>query len=234
MPICRPPPTPPASSSPQVTGSALRALTGGAVIPERCTRTGGPRWSSPVGGFARLLGLASASRPELEGMHRGAAPFGAVPFTHRDRVDLGACKDEFIRGAGRSFVISQMVEGQRQVLKEALSQADTEMEDIDWFVLPHLGRRRLSATYFTPFGIDAARSTWAWARTVGHLGAGDQFSGLTHLVESGVVEPGQRILMVGVGAGFSWTCAVIEIRDRPSWAVPTRTRASRPVPRKVG
>lgn len=185
-------------------------------------------------GFARLLGLASASRPELEGMHRGAAPFGAVPFTHRDRVDLGACKDEFIRGAGRSFVISQMVEGQRQVLKEALSQADTEMEDIDWFVLPHLGRRRLSATYFTPFGIDAARSTWAWARTVGHLGAGDQFSGLTHLVESGVVEPGQRILMVGVGAGFSWTCAVIEIRDRPSWAVPTRTRASRPVPRKVG
>ena len=169
-------------------------------------------------GFARVLGLASAARPELEGMHRGRAPFGAVPFTHRDRVDLGACKDEFVGQAGRSFVISQMVEGQRQALKEALVQADTEISEIDWFVLPHLGRRRLSATYFVPFDIDPRRSTWAWGRTVGHLGAGDQFSGLAHLVESGAALPGHRCLMAGVGAGFSWTCAVIEIENRPHWS----------------
>lgn len=185
-------------------------------------------------GFARLLSVASASRPELEGMHRGAAPFGAVPFAHRDRVDLGACKDEFVEEAGRSFVISRMVEGQRQVIKEALAQADTELDGIDWFVLPHLGRRRLSATYFTPFGIDPGRSTWEWGRTVGHLGAGDQFSGLTHLVERGAAEPGHRILMAGVGAGFSWTCAVIEIEDRPSWGGADTDRAPRPTRKEAG
>lgn len=170
-------------------------------------------------GFARLLSIASTSRPELEAMHRGTAPFGTVPFTYRDRVDLGACKDEFIAEAGRSFTLAQMADGQRQAVKDALARSGTELADIDWFVLPHLGRRRLSATFFVPFGIDPERSTWRWGRTVGHLGAGDQFSGLTYLVESGAAQPGQRILMAGVGAGFSWTCAVVEIEDRPPWAV---------------
>lgn len=169
-------------------------------------------------GFARLLSLATTSRSELEGMHRGDNPFGAVPFSHRPAVDLEACKNEFMAQAGRSYTLSHLGAGQRQTMKQALADAELELSDIDWFVLPHLGRRRLAASFFTQFGIEPERSTWPWSRTVGHLGAGDQFAGLDHLVGSGAAAPGDRCLLVGVGAGFSWSCAVVEILERPSWA----------------
>ncbi|MFC8076475.1 ketoacyl-ACP synthase III family protein [Streptomyces sp. NPDC057307] len=169
-------------------------------------------------GFARLRSLVTVSRPELEGMHRGTVPFGPVPFSHRERVDLEACKDEFIAEAGKSFVLSHLGTGQREAIKGALADGDLELADVDWFVLPQLGYRRLAAGYFTKYDIDPERSTWPWSRTVGHLGAGDQFAGLDHLVTTGVAGPGSRGLLVGVGAGFSWSCAVVEILETPRWA----------------
>lgn len=169
-------------------------------------------------GFARLRSLASASRPELEGLHRGTAAFGPVPFSHRDRVDLDACKDEFLDKVGKSFMLSHVVSGQREAIKQALADAGLELADVDWFVLPHLGYRRLAASYFTKYDIDPQRSTWPWSRTVGHLGAGDQFAGFDHLVTTGAAGPGSRCLLVGVGAGFSWSCAVVEVVETPHWA----------------
>ncbi|MFB7297723.1 ketoacyl-ACP synthase III family protein [Streptomyces rubiginosohelvolus] len=171
-------------------------------------------------GFARLHSLVTVSRPELEGMHRGTAPFGPVPYSHRERVDLEACKDEFIDEVGKSFAISHMGSGQREAIKGALAEAGLEQDDIDWFVLPHLGQRRLSAGYFGKFGIPPERSTWPWSRTVGHLGAGDQFAGFDHLVTTGALGPGSTCLLISVGAGFSWSCAVAEVLETPAWADP--------------
>jgi 3-oxoacyl-[acyl-carrier-protein] synthase III len=168
-------------------------------------------------GFARVRSLATVSRPELEGMHRGTVPFGPVPFSHRDRVDLEACKDEFIGENSKSFAVAHLVAGQREAIKQALADAGLDLADIDWFVLPHLGHRRLMAGYFSKFDIDPARSTWPWSRTVGHLGAGDQFAGFDHLVTSGAAGPGSTCLLIGVGAGFSWSCAVIEVLETPPW-----------------
>ncbi|MFG3106237.1 ketoacyl-ACP synthase III family protein [Streptomyces tendae] len=169
-------------------------------------------------GFARVRSLATASRPELEGMHRGSAPFGPVPFSHRERVDLEACKNEFLTETGRSLATSHLGSGQREALKQALADAELELAEIDWLVLPHLGYRRLSASYFVKYGIDPERTTWPWGRNVGHLGSGDQFAGLDHLVSSGAAGPGSRCLLVGVGAGFSFSCAVVEVLETPRWA----------------
>lgn len=44
--------------------------------------------------------------------------------------------------------------------------APNELADIDWFVLPHLGYRRLAASYFTKFNINPQRSTWPWSRRI--------------------------------------------------------------------
>ncbi|HEX8869078.1 MAG TPA: 3-oxoacyl-[acyl-carrier-protein] synthase III C-terminal domain-containing protein, partial [Lentzea sp.] len=81
----------------------------------------------------------------------------------------------------------------------------------DWVVLPHFGRRRLDVNYLRPYGIEPERTTWEWSRTVGHLGAGDQFASLAHLVDTGKARSGQRVVMFGVGAGYSWGCAVLEM-----------------------
>ncbi|KOG47591.1 ketoacyl-ACP synthase III family protein [Streptomyces decoyicus] len=173
---------------------------------------------SRQGGFARLRSLALLADPELEPMHRGDEPFGPAPFSHRTPVDFEEAKRAFVGRVGMSFAISRANTGQRTVVKQALADADLELAEAEWVVLPHFGRRRLEAIYYRPYGIDPARTTWEWSRTVGHLGAGDQFAGLDHLVTSGRAVPGDRVVLIGVGAGYSWGAAVVEICDRPAWA----------------
>ncbi|MFB7274549.1 ketoacyl-ACP synthase III family protein [Streptomyces sp. NPDC056244] len=170
------------------------------------------------GGFARLKSLALYADPELEPLHRGDDPFTPAPFTHRIPVDFEEAKRAFIGRAGISYAITRAHNGQRTAVKEALADAGMELADARWVILPHFGRRRLESIYYKPFDIDPARTTWEFSRTVGHLGAGDQFASLDHLVVSGRARPGDRIVLVSVGAGYSWGCAVVEITGRPGWA----------------
>ncbi|MEU0991326.1 ketoacyl-ACP synthase III family protein [Streptomyces sp. NPDC005953] len=169
-------------------------------------------------GFARLRSLVTVSAPELEGMHRGDDPFGPVPFSHRPRVDLDACKRAFLAGTGSSYAVARVSSAQDSAIKGALAGAGLELGDVTRIALPHLGRRRLQAGYFGRFDLDPERTTWPWSREVGHLGAGDPIAGLDHLVTSGALDVGDTCLLVSVGAGFSWSCAVVEILRRPEWA----------------
>lgn len=170
------------------------------------------------GGFARLCCLVIESDPGLEAMHRGDDPFGVAPFSVRDRVDLDACKRAFLAGSAVSESADRAAVGQHAVIERALAEADVTLGDIDWFVLPHFGKRRLQSAYLDRYGIDIDRTTWPWARHVGHLGAGDQLAGLDHLATTGRVRPGDRCLLAGVGAGFTWSCAVVEVLDAPGYA----------------
>ncbi|MFF3505749.1 ketoacyl-ACP synthase III family protein [Streptomyces sp. NPDC003247] len=222
---------------------AASALAGGArgssallTTGDRFCAPGFDRWHSDPGtvygdagtalvlsrrpGFARLRSLATVSEPELEAMHRGDDPFGVAPFGVRRPMDLDVPKRAFVDEVGISYSVSRVGAGQAEALKRALSDAEVELSDIDWFVLPHFGRRRLSQTYLRKWEVDPEATTWPWGRTVGHLGAGDQFAGLAHLAESGKARPGQLCLLAGVGAGFTWSCAVVEIRRTPSWSSP--------------
>lgn len=180
------------------------------------------------GGFAALRSLATASEPDLEGMHRGADPFGSAPFSHRPRVDLAAHKTDFLAEYGLSRSVDQINAGQDDALKRALADADCSLADIDVFVLPHFGLGRLNQVYLRRWGVDRATTTWPWARTVGHLGAGDQYASLAHLAESGALRPGQRCLIAGVGAGFTWSIAVLDVITAPP--VPSAVRAASPLP----
>lgn len=170
------------------------------------------------GGFAALKSLALLADPELEPLHRGDDPFTPAPFSHRMPVDFDEAKRAFIGRTGMSFAITRAHNGQQAVIKQALADAGTELGEARWVILPHFGRRRLQSIYYRPFGIEADRTTWEFSRTVGHLGAGDQFASLDHLVVSGRAGPGDRVVMVSVGAGYSWGCAVVEITGRPDWS----------------
>jgi 3-oxoacyl-[acyl-carrier-protein] synthase-3 len=56
-----------------------------------------------------------------------------------------------------------------------------------------------------------------FGRGIGHLAVGDQVAGLEHLVMTGQVDPGDRVLVLANGAGAALACAVIEICERPDW-----------------
>lgn len=162
-------------------------------------------------GFAVLRSFAHVADAELEGMHRGTDPFGVAPFAVRPRVDLEPLKKAYLAATGAQVAAARVRRGQRAVVDRALDDAGVKLTDIDWFVLPHFGFRRLRGALVEPLGIDVERTTWDLARTVGHLGAGDQFAGLAHLRDSDRLRTGDAVLLVGVGAGFSWSAAVVEI-----------------------
>lgn len=165
-------------------------------------------------GFAKLSGLVTVSDPELERAGRGET-FNDGPMAAGGPVDLNPNSDSLVRELGLEGLLRRLEAGQRTAFDRACAQADVKLTDIDWFILPNLGRTRMRAQYFDPFGIDPQRSTWAWGRQVGHLGAGDQFAGLAHLVSEKSLEPGQTCALVGVGAGFSWTVGIVQIVAEP-------------------
>ncbi|WP_131766947.1 ketoacyl-ACP synthase III family protein [Candidatus Protofrankia californiensis] len=212
------------------TGGTAALLTTG----DRFAAPGFDRWRSDAGtlyadggtalvlsrrgGFAVLRALATVADSDLESMHRGDDPFGTAPFSRRPRVDLDAHKRDFVAAYGLSFSLERVTAAQNEVLKQVLADAGCELHDIDHFVLPHFGLRRLTTGYLRRWGIDAESSTWPWARTVGHLGAGDQYASLAYLAGTGRLRPGQRVLLAGVGAGFTWTLAVLDILTTPDAA----------------
>ncbi|GAB3483385.1 ketoacyl-ACP synthase III family protein [Nocardiopsis coralliicola] len=167
-------------------------------------------------GFARIRSLATRCDSSLEQMSRGDDPFGPAPFSHRPRVDLDAGRRSFVGGAGIDAVLRAIDQGQREVVDQVLDEAGAKMGDIDRFILPSLGRSRLKAHFLDPFGIDVERTTWALGREMGHLGAGDQVALLGLMADSGALRPGHRCLVAGVGQGFSWSAAVLEILSPPS------------------
>lgn len=163
-------------------------------------------------GFARVLSVATVSDPSLEGLHRGDAPFAHAPGP----IDVHQRKREYLKAAGLEDMLRRFRAGLTGAVTRALHEARTKLEDISRFVVPHVGRILFEREYLAALRIPESATTWSWGRRVGHLGAGDQIAGFGHLVETNALEPGERCLLLGVGAGFTWTCAVIELLERPS------------------
>jgi 3-oxoacyl-[acyl-carrier-protein] synthase III len=172
---------------------------------------------SRAGGVARLRSLVLISDPDLEGMHRAGDAYGPAPMTYAEPLDLDTHARAFFAQVGSSAAVARIRAGHGEALRRALADAETELGEISRFVVPHFGRRRLEAIYLRQLGISLDQTTWQWSRQVGHLGAGDQFASLNHLLETGAVTTGDRCLLLGVGAGFSWSGAVVEILCSPRW-----------------
>ncbi|MEU9319680.1 ketoacyl-ACP synthase III family protein [Streptomyces sp. NPDC048295] len=168
-------------------------------------------------GFARVRSLVLVSDPALEGMHRAGDPFGVARTAPPGVLDLEGHKKRYVDRAGMSFSVARVAAGQRDAVKEALADAGVSTAEISRWVLPHFGRRRLETNCLRPLGIDAERTAWEFSSRVGHLGAGDQIAALEHLVVSGALRAGERCVLMGVGAGFTWSCAVVEVTRAPGW-----------------
>nr|AAA87620.1 ORFC; beta-keto acyl synthase III homologue; putative [Streptomyces sp.] len=179
---------------------------------------------SRQGGFARLRSLVTVSEPVLEGMHRGGHPFGPPSAEEQRTVDLDAHSGRtWPRREARS-ASPRVSAGQEEALAGALKAAGVGLDDISRVVLPHMGWRRLSASYFGKWPVPPERTTWEFGRRTGHLGGGDPIAGFDHLVGSGRLAPGELCLLVSVGAGFSWSCAVVELLDARRWAAAPAAR----------
>ncbi|HEV2639450.1 MAG TPA: ketoacyl-ACP synthase III family protein [Actinocrinis sp.] len=190
------------------------------------------RWNSDIGivpgdgaaamvlskrsGFAQVLSTSTVSDPTLERLHRGDAPF----TPHNDPtqpIDLRLRKLQYLGEVELDEFTRRFRTGLRTCVNGALADAGIRLADVARFAVPHFGRMVLHRECLVALDVDEDLTTWSWGRTVGHLGAGDQIAGLGHLVESAAVDVGDYCMLLGVGAGFTWTCAVVRIVELPSW-----------------
>lgn len=170
---------------------------------------------SKAGGFARIRSLVTVSDPRLEKMGRGDDPFAAAPLTARRPISVEPHREALFRELGMAAVLERLQAGQRRAFEQAVAEAGSKAVDITWIVPPNLGYPKMDHQFFQPLDIAPERTTWSWGSEVGHLGAGDQFAGLAHLVSTGAIVPGQSCALVGAGGGFAWTVAVLDMVDGP-------------------
>ncbi|MFD6971421.1 ketoacyl-ACP synthase III family protein [Streptomyces sp. NPDC059949] len=164
--------------------------------------------SRDPGGF-RLVATSAYSEPELEGLHRGDEPF-LLSGSEAGPLDLVARKKGFLRRMPTAEVTVRNETGMMTAVKQCLAEAEADLSGMAAVIVPFFGRELLDRQCLAPLGIPAERTLGDWGLDIGHLGAGDQFAGLARLLDTGRLRPGERVLAVGVGAGFSWTCAVLE------------------------
>jgi 3-oxoacyl-[acyl-carrier-protein] synthase-3 len=162
-------------------------------------------------GFARIRSVVTVSDPDLEGMQRGDAGFQSGPDPDQFPVSLWLRSLEFFDSMDPDEADRRMAQGLRRSAEQAAREAGMVVHDANCFVVPNFGRELLHKDCLDPLGIDIGRTTWEWGREVGHSGTADQFGGLNHLVESGRLRPGDRVLVLSVGGGFNWTSLVVEI-----------------------
>lgn len=167
-------------------------------------------------GFASVLSLRSLTDPSLEMMHRGTDPLTST--VSPGPVDVRGAKRSYLGVVGLESILERSAAGIRHVVDKALADAGCGTADLAKVVLPNLGHQLLAVQYLAPLGITADRTLMDWGAHTGHLGAGDQLGGVARLVEARLVEPGDRVLLLGAGGGFSWTAAVLEIDEVPDWA----------------
>ncbi|WP_106396527.1 ketoacyl-ACP synthase III family protein [Actinocorallia populi] len=168
---------------------------------------------SKAGGFARIRSLVTVSDPTLEKMGRGDDPFATLPLANRSPISVEENRARLVREIGMAELIDRLHSGQQEAYERALKDADVSAGDIDWSVVPHLGRPKMEFQFFGALGIDPERTTWNWGAGVGHLGAGDQFAGLAHLRRTGALEEGGHVALISAGGGFAWSVAVLEVCD---------------------
>lgn len=164
---------------------------------------------STEGGFAKLLSTATVSDNGLEQVLRGAQfhdTYQPGPLDIATRI-----AHHFANFGGMRANTIRLAEAVQTSIATALAEAKTELSDLDGVVIPAAGRSKLDWQLSQLVGVEEHQTTWPFARTHGHLGAGDQFAGLRHLVVNDVVKAGDRVLVVGGGAGLTCTSAVVEI-----------------------
>ncbi|GLZ39214.1 ketoacyl-ACP synthase III family protein [Actinokineospora sp. NBRC 105648] len=171
---------------------------------------------STRGGVAQVLSTAAFADNSLEGFGRGTEPFRFAPGTEAPVPVLRRLAQHMATPAaanGWDRIEAAMFKTRDQVLADA----GIEQDQVVRAVLPFIHRGQGQAENFDALGFTEAQSLWGFGSGVGHLGAGDQFAGLDHLLSNGLVTEGDHVLVFGVGVGFNFAATVLRIVGPTGW-----------------
>ncbi|SHJ73169.1 3-oxoacyl-[acyl-carrier-protein] synthase-3/clorobiocin biosynthesis protein CloN2 [Nocardiopsis flavescens] len=173
---------------------------------------------APGHGAVEVLSVNSMVVPELEETHRFGAPaFPPEATTDHGVVDFAAREAAFTRhleetGAGTDLwmdVHKKML----KVVSRTMAEAGVTRADLARAAFTSLGPEDLEHRWLAVLDLPLSASTWDYGRRVGHIGAGDPFLGLRHLMDNKEVGPGDHVILGGLGSGVTVSCAVVRVLD---------------------
>ncbi|MFJ9816695.1 ketoacyl-ACP synthase III family protein [Streptomyces sp. NPDC101151] len=170
----------------------------------------------PHGRAVRLLSTATVAVSALEGMHRGDAPFAPAPLSGVKTLLPKAAKKEFLTARPDlpfGPVARDAVTG---VLARALADAGVSAHDprLRAAGLPRLARHVMTDAYEPAFREVCAAPVVRFGTDTGHLGAGDAVANLADLLDRDDTRPGDLLVLLSAGAGFTWSAAIVEVESR--------------------
>ncbi|HSV68379.1 MAG TPA: ketoacyl-ACP synthase III family protein [Mycobacteriales bacterium] len=170
-------------------------------------------------GFARLRSTASRSEASLEPLYRGVDGWTAAPGNGGQPANLTQRKSDWLlrNEDGYDDALALISKNFGEALQAALDDAGTDLAGTQWFVHANVSRMIAEWGFYNALGISRASTPYDWGLDYGHMGGGDQLIGMNRLVETGAPKPGDLLVTVGVGIGFMWTVAVVELLETPTW-----------------
>ncbi|MGW4808104.1 3-oxoacyl-[acyl-carrier-protein] synthase III C-terminal domain-containing protein [Kitasatospora sp. NPDC004272] len=167
----------------------------------------------PHAGAVRLLSVATVAVAALEGMHRGNAPFTPTPVSGTKTLLPRVSKKEFRALRPELDFGPVACRAVVDVVGRALSDARVAPDDARLRAagLPRLARHVVDGPYRLAFLAACSAPVVDLGGDTGHLGAGDAVANLADLLATGAAGPGELLVLLSAGAGFTWSAAVVEV-----------------------
>ncbi|WP_156754448.1 ketoacyl-ACP synthase III family protein [Actinokineospora pegani] len=161
-------------------------------------------------GLLRLHSIVTETDAALEGLSRGAEPFTA---SADGQPDMRKRTREFLAHGGISLSEVRRRSGERtaSVVGRALAEAEVELDDVDWFITPFVGRALFKDSFLRPLRFTPRNTLLETGLTIGHLGPADQLYALAHLAANDLLAPGSTLLVLGTAMGFTFSAAVLTV-----------------------
>ncbi|MET7702489.1 ketoacyl-ACP synthase III family protein [Streptomyces sp. NPDC005485] len=168
---------------------------------------------TPQGRSVRLLSSATVAAPVMEGMHRGDAPFSPAPLSGVKTLLPKVTKKEFLTANPQLPFGPLAHDAVTTVVGRALERAGVAPGDgrLRAAALPRLARHVMTDAYEPAFAAACAAPIVPLGSDTGHLGAGDAVANLCDLLDRDDVRPGDLLVLLSAGAGFTWSAAIVEV-----------------------
>lgn len=172
------------------------------------------------GGWARLLATSSVADTTHEGLQRGGEDWASHPGANGWPVTMSSRIERYVKENGEQVyvdLVDRIGRAERRTMDEVFADTGTRPDQVARWVFPNMGLSLTDWDAREQYGAPRSRSTWEWGRRTGHLGGGDQFAALEHLVLTGEVGEGDLVMLHGAGMGFTYTSALVQITGTPAW-----------------
>ena len=201
----------------------------GLAVADKFIRSGQHKCALVVGAevFSRILDWNDRGTAVLFGDWAGAAVLRAdsrpgvmASALHADGSHAGILSvpgnvcggkvtgSPFLRMDGKA-VFKLAVKVLDEVARETLAQCGLTTRDIDWLI-PHQANARIIQATANKLGIDASKLVITVDRHANTSAASVPLA-LDLALRDGRIRPGQRVMLEGVGGGFTWGAVLVEM-----------------------